>query len=628
MLFRICTGVCFCLNSSAQTFPDSLEQIFENKTSSYTEKIKVCERIGLELLNSDGLRSRLYARKGLRLARTEKDTAHMATFAHYLGVGYHMGQNPDSAHYFLRQAAVWAKQVRDAGRTALIQIALANLYNSQSKADSALIYYQKALFYFERQPHENNIAAIKGNMAALYQRLGQQEQARKYFLEALPIAEKMENRELTGQIYYGLMPCVLPDTVKVLDFGTKALQAYREAGNKFGEAATLDYLGWIYFSKEKESGKAIAFLEQALRISQKYHFTSLAAEHTRKLIHIYTESGRFQLAEKYLEETLMKADTMDYGQMRRLCDSFFHFYFQKGDKAQALEYHRKLIHYYLLSGQKNLTESLAEMEVKYESEKKDQQIESLHKQKQLFLIISSVSILAILFFIATVLLMNRYQRQKRLRMQTQMEKLEQEKQLIAAEALLNGENHERARLSRELHDGLGGLLTMVKLDLGRLRQQTTPKIDNLDHALSLMDKSIYEMRRLAHNLMPESLVRFGLRPVIAEFCDSAPQIHFFFYGQEKRYSEKTEINIYRTTCELINNTLKHADASEINVQLIISDDKLSLTVQDDGKGFDPHDIREGLATVRSRVALLGATMQIYSAPNKGSEITIELENPH
>jgi len=123
--------------------------------------------------------------------------------------------------------------------------------------------------------------------------------------------------------------------------------------------------------------------------------------------------------------------------------------------------------------------------------------------------------------------------------------------------------------------------------------------------------------------MPELLVRFGLRPVLEEYCSNSSKVNFYCFGTERRLDEKDEVQIYRIASELINNALKHAEASEVNVQLIFTETSVSMTVQDNGTGFRMEEISEGLTTVKSRAELLGADMQIYSEPGKGTEITIE-----
>lgn len=270
------------------------------------------------------------------------------------------------------------------------------------------------------------------------------------------------------------------------------------------------------------------------------------------------------------------------------------------------------------------TRTIQDLKIAYETEKKEMQIISVEEEKRLILWLTLSGIILLIFFLILLVYRQRLITQKRLFAEQRVDQLEQEKQLVAVEALLSGENQERGRLSRELHDGLGGLLTMAKLDLSQLRQEKEKEKERLEHIIGLMDRSITEMRRLAHNLMPEALSRFGLRPVLEEFCAGSSNVDFYFYGEERRLNKDVEINIYRIACELINNALKHAEAGQINVQLIQSDDSLSLTVQDDGKGMDGTSEGQGLNTVRSRTELLGAILNIVSGKGRGTEITVEL----
>ena len=330
----------------------------------------------------------------------------------------------------------------------------------------------------------------------------------------------------------------------------------------------------------------------------------------RILTRVHELSGNIPEAERYANKALAAVDSTDLDQLISIHNILMDIAIDKGEKEKAKTAFQVLYKLMLENNSEITHAALADMEVKYETEKKEALIETLHASERLALTV--------------LLLLNRYQRQKQLRMKEVLKQLEQEKQLVAVEALLSGENQERGRLSRELHDGLGGLLTMAKLDLSQLRQEKEREKDRLEHIIGLMDRSITEMRRLAHNLMPESLARFGLRPVLEEFCSGSSNVDFYFYGEERRLDKDVEINIYRIACELVNNALKHAEASQINVQLIQSDESLSLTVQDDGKGMEGAREGQGLVTVRSRTELLGATLNIVSGKGRGTEITVEL----
>ena len=209
-------------------------------------------------------------------------------------------------------------------------------------------------------------------------------------------------------------------------------------------------------------------------------------------------------------------------------------------------------------------------------------------------------------------------------------RLEQEKQLSAAQAVLDGETAERTRLARDLHDGLGGMLSAVKLNLFDMKQGAiieAEDVSRFNKVMEMLDNSMQELRRITHNMMPEALSRYGLKVALNEFCNSFREVHFHFFGDDRRLDNKLEVTIYRVVYELVNNALRHAGARNINVQLINEIDLVALNVQDDGKGFDPDKETDGtgLDNIRTRIASLNGTINIYSQPGEGTEIDVEFK---
>ena len=148
--------------------------------------------------------------------------------------------------------------------------------------------------------------------------------------------------------------------------------------------------------------------------------------------------------------------------------------------------------------------------------------------------------------------------------------------------------------------------------------------------MEILDSSVKELRRVAHNMMPEALLKFGLKEALGDFCVEidTPQmkVGYHYYGEKMRLSQNIEIALYRIAQELINNALKHSNASEINVQLLVDYERASLTVQDNGQGFDLGATGVtgfGLNSIRSRVAALNGIIDISSDKGRGTEIEIE-----
>ncbi|AQX06022.1 hypothetical protein ATB99_15835 [Elizabethkingia meningoseptica] len=214
-----------------------------------------------------------------------------------------------------------------------------------------------------------------------------------------------------------------------------------------------------------------------------------------------------------------------------------------------------------------------------------------------------------------------------------LEKEKQNSKISTLTALLEGQEQERGRLARDLHDGLGGLLSGTKLQLSYLDPHQSENIEaGISKSINQIDGAVEELRRVAHNLMPDLLMKYGLEVAIQEFAsrmsNSALNIHTEFISYSNSISEEKQLLLYRIIQELVNNVIKHAKASEIIIQISEAENVLNLTVEDDGKGFDRKslDIRKtaGFHNIESRVQFLKGTMNITSELNIGTSIELQI----
>ncbi|RZM00279.1 MAG: hypothetical protein EOO88_58845, partial [Pedobacter sp.] len=243
-----------------------------------------------------------------------------------------------------------------------------------------------------------------------------------------------------------------------------------------------------------------------------------------------------------------------------------------------------------------MAEYAVDLEAKYATESKVARIklqESQLKQKTIVNYILVGGAIALLL-ISTLIFAN-YRHKQKLQQQ-RITELETQQQLTATEAVLKGEEQERTRLAKDLHDGLGGMLSGIKYSLNTMKGNlimTAANAQAFERSMDMLDSSIQEMRRVAHNMMPEALVKFGLDTALKDFCNDmsnsgALQVSYQSIGVDTLQLEQTTaITIYRIVQELINNSIKHAVATAAIVQLSkVEDNRLLLTVEDDGKGFD------------------------------------------
>ena len=200
-------------------------------------------------------------------------------------------------------------------------------------------------------------------------------------------------------------------------------------------------------------------------------------------------------------------------------------------------------------------------------------------------------------------------------------------------SLINGQENERQRLSRELHDSLGQLLIGLKLKYENCRNQQQMDNNSFSDLSELFDKTIEETRRISNNLMPAALSEFGLVTAIRHICNtitSSTNINIIFksQGRNDNLSKNIQTYIFRITQEALTNIVKHSEASNTIINIEFKENDIILNIEDDGKGFIKSEINHlssnGLSNIQNRVLLLSGKFKIESKINKGTSITINI----
>lgn len=194
-------------------------------------------------------------------------------------------------------------------------------------------------------------------------------------------------------------------------------------------------------------------------------------------------------------------------------------------------------------------------------------------------------------------------------------------------AVLRTEERSRAEFSRELHDGLGPLVSSAKMSLSLLSRAEMEDKNRviLQNTASVIDEAIRSLREISNNLSPHVLINFGLVRGINNFVDRIGSMHdvrimFRTPLRDERFDSNIEVILYRVVCELINNSLKHSECKQITLSLTLENKHLRLEYHDDGRGFVPNDVLDsgmGLSNIRSRISSLEGTFRLSSAPGRG-----------
>ncbi len=287
------------------------------------------------------------------------------------------------------------------------------------------------------------------------------------------------------------------------------------------------------------------------------------------------------------------------------------------------------------------------LNIKFETARKDQEIaeqeiELLESQKQRNYLI--VGILGLLFFGSFIVftLIGRHAYQKQLAHREQeiqfqkIQKLQQKQKIVALDYMLMGEENERKRIAKDLHDSLGAQLASVKLQLKKLHQdiEGISEISLFQKTEAMLENAAQDVRRISHDMMPDALVNLGLSAAIEDLTNNINEggnlqaNAYFFDVEEAQLTDQQKVGIYRIVQELSQNVLKHAQAAHMVIQLSQEDYRLKLEVEDDGIGFDPINWHEsdgiGLKNIDSRIKYLDGALQINSKPGGPTSFTVTL----
>lgn len=552
-------------------------------------------------------------------------------------------------------------------------------YMVSGEFDSALFFIEEKLELTRKKGMKLEEVRTLKSKGICFEYKGNYDKAIDLLYETLKMAEGLRDKtEISSiQIDIGVIYSSLKKADDAIEYYQKGLKTAEENNDTINMIRALNNTGNALLSIKQDPVNSIYYFERTVELSKKIGYDAAIKVGLTNLTQIYTGTKQFDKAISTAKEVLKIAPDGDYSnynmgnifKTKLQYDSALYYMnrakIYKGSdpefKIQILKeisdiykemgFYKKSLDYYInyakLKDSIHTQESeknMMEIKTRYEAEKKDLQIEqlSLINSKKHNIIIFLIS-MALLSLAIGFLIIHNMQKRKLLTLQElkvkelQITKLENEKLIIASTAALKGEEGERSRLARDLHDGLGGLLTGLKLNMYNMKNHVILEEathHKFSHALKLLDNCIAEMHMVANNMMPEILIRLGIQKAIDNFIKKLPEdpnlkIEYHVFGDEIRFELNFELTVYRSVQEIINNALKHSGASIVQVQLISDKNRLCATISDNGKGFKPEladGTGNGLNNINARIVAYGGHFDISSSKGEGTEIIIEFEN--
>lgn len=579
----------------------------------------------------------------LRYSRTLRFDWGVARSFYYLGVGGYIQGNYDTALVHCDSAlASYQRAENDKLAYSLgnVQNIKGLTFNALGDYPAALNAFQAALRYNQEAQDLSSEANAYHNMAMVYEKMSEYDNALTYFQKGRGIRLTLDNEVVLAESDLGVGVAFLnlyqDDSAKF--YLQRARQIFAEEQNTYGLSRTLNSLG-ILAMDAGQDGEAFQLFDQT------YTYQSANGDQDGMLSSLINmgELGlrqkRFSPAEERLVKAYQLADTLSSkSRMIEAGKLLTKVYEAKGDLANALLYQREITLIADTLFQENRTQALAEMETQYKTEQQAQQIsfqedqiaqEQREKQIIGWAAIGGALLLTALF----VLLYLRY----RLRKQVEMEQVLTQERKARFVAMLAAEEKERKRIATELHDGLGQLLSSARMNVASL-DDVVEEGDQEDqqifqNSLDLIDNACDEVREISHNLMPSALSRMGLNSALMDMRDKLnsakeTKLTLEIEQMDQRLPEAVAFNVYRIVQEVVNNMLKHAEATEIKLSWENERSPMRLTIADNGKGMDLSLIEnsEGLGwqNLYSRVDLLDGKLDIQSSPGQGLRLQIEI----
>ncbi|GGK10127.1 two-component sensor histidine kinase [Yeosuana aromativorans] len=584
----------------------------------------------------------VYGEKAMQFAKKLNDSTFLAQTISDNGVVYYLKGEFDTAEKLFKQSLAIRAKIHDSAGIASLNYKIGNIFYKRTLLDSSMVYYLKALGFYERNKVVTVANSLQSNIGAIYMALKNYDKALEYFNKNATFFEDNGQQELLSNTLVNKASVYLykKDTVQAISCLKKSIETSKQVNAYPTLGSAYNNLGSIY-SDKKNYQLAKQYILKSIEIREKANLGTELASSKLTLAGIYSELGDFSKAKPLLLNSLKVFKN------ENVTDKLLSVYLQLipiyayESKPDSVSYYTNLyVKEQALNLQEKMQNVTAELETKYQTEKKESQIMAQRadiaekelnlnrKNTQLIGLVVLVVVIAIFTFLI-------YKQQK-----LKNNQLKKESQLKEALIKIESQNklqEQRLRISRDLHDNIGAQLTFIISSVENLqygfKNANEAVVNKLESISAFTKETIFELRDTiwAMNKNEISLDDLGAR--ISNFIERAglasSSIEFQFnvdeqLSKELSFSSVQGMNIYRIIQEAINNALKYAEAKSIKVQFQKDSDRLKIEIYDDGKGFDYNTVEHGngLNNMKKRAIDMNAEIHVESKINLGTSVIL------
>lgn len=579
----------------------------------------------------------LYYKKSLAIREKLHDTLNIArSYRNLLSIDKSRGNNKNAVKTGLVAVQLLEAMPKDRDAVkelALLKTSLSSLYNDMGNYTQAIKYALESQKSFKELDDKDGLASAANCAGYVYERQKQYNKALEQYKVAIDYYSELDNKRELGRGY-----CNLGNAYYDLSNTSLALANYKKGievltKNGFGDDVKdfLLNLG-ILFEESGKTDSAFLYYNHLLNLSIKSGNKKDQYEAHRSLGLLLSNKKENKSAIQHLIKALTLSEKASaLPEKIILVKEISNVYRALANNDSALFYATEY---------SSLNDSLNEIlrnSIELESNLKDKELAlalSTETNNKQVVIIIGISMALFLLLIIFWLYSRSVGAKKR---EFKLKEIIKEKELMAMDAMLEGQEEERKRLGAELHDTIGSTLSATKyafkamensleklLDENRLQYQKINK---------MLDEAMDSVRRISHTMAAGILTDKGLEGALIELCEMFEQsgkikIELNVLGFDRKIEYITEINLYRILQELMTNILKHSHAHKVNIQLIKSHGNINLIVEDDGTGFNPQDpnLKKGIGilNIDNRVKKLSGTWNIDSGKGKGTTVIIDI----
>ncbi|MEZ5045606.1 MAG: sensor histidine kinase [Chitinophagaceae bacterium] len=586
LFFLCCPTILFAKKSNEELLQDAKVGNDSIKTLSYYQLAKNYLRISTDTC-------RLYALQSLALAKKLNMKRYIGENFSILGAAEKNDGNFEKAIAYHLESIVIKEKMNDTIGLSIANNDIGIVYKSMERFKEALPYYRKSNTYAQLAHFDKGISMTYSNIGTIYSAIEQNDSAVFYYEKAMQYAKSKNDSSslVNAMANLGEIYTTLKQYDKALYYLKQCIPIDQAFDDRYGLA--LDYINIAnVLSNLKQHDQALTYIDKGIEYAQD------AGMVKEILLGYNTKAGIYKTMHQYDKAV----DWMDKARIMR--DS-------------------------IVNTETNL--QVSELSTKYETEKKEKEI-LIQKNK---ITKQRIWIFSILGLLATAISLG-WARYRRLKIQDEikLQKAIQEQEVKALKSVMEAEEKERERIALELHDGVGQLMSAAKLNLNAFETQidlTDEKKKNLFQKISdLISDSAKEVRSVAHNMMPNVLLKKGLTQAIQEFINKIDhnvlKINLHTEGIQRQIATDKESVLYRVIQECVNNVIKHAQANHLDIALINEDQGISITIEDNGVGFDWNALSEhegmGVKNIKSRIEYLNGSVEFDSALGRGTVVSI------